>query len=56
MSQRSLCPTSNPLHKNVMQLLISKWTKAEADELAEKVMAMDTKDEIVAALKAAAKE
>ena len=35
---------------------LSKWTKAEADALAEKVLAMSTQEEIVAALKAAAKE
>ena len=46
----------NPVLVLTARCIISKWTKAEADELAEKVMAMDTKDEIVAALKAAAKE
>lgn len=35
--------------------IISQWTKAEADELAEKVLALKTKEEVKAALEAAAK-
>ena len=45
----------NPVLVLTARSIISKWTKAEADELAAKVMSMDTKDEIIAALKAAAK-
>ena len=46
----------NPVLVLTARSIISKWTKAEADALAEKVMAMDNVDDIVAALKAAAKE
>ena len=46
----------NPVLVLTSRCIISKWTKAEADALAEKVMAMDNVEEIVAALKAAAKE
>ena len=46
----------NPVLVLTARCIISKWTKAEADELAARVMAMDTMDEIVAELKAAAKE
>ena len=45
----------NPVLVLIARSTISKWTKAEADELAAKVMAMDSKDEIVSILKAAAK-
>lgn len=46
----------NPVLVLTARCIISKWTKAEADALAEKVMAMDNVEDIVAALKAAAKE
>ena len=46
----------NPVLVLTARCIISKWTKAEADALAEKVLAMDTQEEIVAALRAAAKE
>ena len=46
----------NPVLVLTARCIISKWTKAEADALADKVMAMDSEKEIVAALKAAAKE
>ena len=46
----------NPVLVLTSRCIISKWTKAEADALADKVMAMDNVDDIVAALKAAAKE
>ena len=46
----------NPVLVLTSRCIISKWTKAEADALAEKVMAMDNVEDIVAALKAAAKE
>ena len=46
----------NPVLVLTARCIISKWTKAEADALADKVMAMDNIEEIVAALKAAAKE
>ena len=46
----------NPVLVLTARCIISKWSKAEADALADKVMAMDTEAEIVAALKAAAKE
>ena len=46
----------NPVLVLTARCIISKWTKAEADELAARVMSMDTMDEIVAELKAAAKE
>ena len=46
----------NPVLVLTARSIISKWSKAEADALADKVMAMDNIDDIVAALKAAAKE
>ena len=46
----------NPVLVLTSRCIISKWSKAEADALAEKVMAMDNIEEIMAALKAAAKE
>ena len=46
----------NPVLVLTSRCIISKWSKAEADALAEKVMAMDNIDDIVATLKAAAKE
>ncbi len=46
----------NPVLVLTARCIISKWSKAEADELAEKVMALDTEAEIVALLKEAAKE
>ncbi|MCR5657103.1 MAG: phosphoenolpyruvate--protein phosphotransferase [Butyrivibrio sp.] len=46
----------NPVLVLTARCIISKWSKAEADALAAKVMAMDTEKEIVAALKEAAKE
>ncbi|MBQ3429011.1 MAG: phosphoenolpyruvate--protein phosphotransferase [Mogibacterium sp.] len=46
----------NPVLVLTARCIISKWTKAEADALADKVLAMDTQEEIVAALRAAAKE
>ena len=46
----------NPVLVLTSRCIISKWTKAEADALAAKVMAMDNVEDIVAALKAAAKE
>ena len=46
----------NPVLVLTSRCIISKWTKAEADALADKVMAMDNMDDIVAALKKAAKE
>ena len=46
----------NPVLVLTARCIISKWSKAEADALADKVMAMATEEEIVAALKAAAKE
>ena len=46
----------NPVLVLTARCIISKWSKAEVDALAEKIMAMETQEEIVAALKAAAKE
>ena len=46
----------NPVLVLTSRCIISKWTKAEADALAAKVMAMDNVNDIMAALKAAAKE
>jgi phosphotransferase system enzyme I (PtsI) len=46
----------NPVLVLTSRCIISKWTKAEVDALAAKVMAMDNQEEIVATLKAAAKE
>jgi phosphotransferase system enzyme I (PtsI) len=46
----------NPVLVLTSRCIISKWTKAEVDALAAKVMSMDNQEEIVATLKAAAKE
>ncbi|WP_026497151.1 phosphoenolpyruvate--protein phosphotransferase [Butyrivibrio sp. WCD3002] len=46
----------NPVLVLTARCIISKWSKAEADALTAKVMAMDTEEDIVAALKEAAKE
>ena len=46
----------NPVLVLTARCIISKWSKEEADELAERVMAMDTEEKILAALKEAAKE
>ena len=46
----------NPVLVLTARCIISKWSKAEADAIAAKVMAMDSEADIVAALKAAAKE
>ena len=46
----------NPVLVLTSRCIISKWTKAEADALADKVMAMDNIEDIVETLKAAAKE
>ena len=46
----------NPVLVLTSRCIISKWSKAEADALAEKVMAMDNIKDVMAALKAAAKE
>ena len=46
----------NPVLVLTARCIISKWTKEEADKLADKVMAMDTEKEIVEALKKAAKD
>ncbi len=46
----------NPVLVLTARSIISKWSKAEADALADKVMAMDNIEDIVAELKAAAKE
>ena len=46
----------NPVLVLTARCIISKWTKAEADALAEKVLALDSQAEVIAALKAAAKE
>lgn len=46
----------NPVLVLTARYIISKWTKAEADALADKVMAMDNIDDVLAALRAAAKE
>ena len=46
----------NPVLVLTSRCIISKWSKAEADALAAKVMAMDNVEDIVATLKAAAKE
>ncbi len=45
----------NPVLVLTARSIISKWTKAEADALAEKVLSLSTEKEIVAALKEAAK-
>ncbi|MBE5842974.1 MAG: phosphoenolpyruvate--protein phosphotransferase [Butyrivibrio sp.] len=46
----------NPVLVLTARCIISKWSKQEADTLTEKVMAMSTEAEIVAALKEASKE
>ena len=46
----------NPVLVLTARCIISKWSKADADTLTEKIMAMATEEEIVAALKEAAKE
>ena len=46
----------NPVLVLTARCIISKWSKKEADELAEKIMAMTTEAEIVKALKEASKE
>ena len=46
----------NPVLVLTSRCIFSKWTMAEADALAKKVMALDNVEDIVAALKAAAKE
>lgn len=46
----------NPVLVLTARCIISKWTKAEADALADEVMAMDNIEDILAALRAAAKE
>ncbi|MBR5336420.1 MAG: phosphoenolpyruvate--protein phosphotransferase [Lachnospiraceae bacterium] len=46
----------NPVLVLTARSIISKWTKAEADALACKVLELSTESEIVAALKEAAKE
>ena len=46
----------NPVLVLTARSIISKWSKAEADALADKVMAMDNIEDVVAALKAAEKE
>ena len=46
----------NPVLVLTARSIISKWSKSEADALAEKVMAMDNIEDVLAALKAAAKE
>ncbi len=46
----------NPVLVLTARCIISKWSKNEADALAEKIMSLSTEAEIVAALKEAAKE
>ena len=46
----------NPVLVLNTRCLISKWTKEEADALAEKVLSLSTEAEITALLKANAKE
>ena len=46
----------NPVLVLRARCIISKWTRAEADELADKVMAMATEEEVKAELEASAKE
>ncbi len=46
----------NPVLVLTARCIISKWTKEEADTLAAKVLSLPTEKEIVATLKAAAKE
>ncbi len=45
----------NPVLVLTARCIISKWSKAEADALAEKVLSLTTEEEIVACLKAVAK-
>ena len=46
----------NPVLVLTARCIISKWSKAEADALTDKVLALDTEAEIVALLKETAKE
>lgn len=46
----------NPVLVLTARCIISKWTKKDADDLAEKVMALDTESEIQKLLKESAKE
>ena len=46
----------NPVLVLTARCIISKWSKKEADDLADKIMALTTEAEIVAALKEASKE
>ena len=46
----------NPVLVLSTRCIISKWTKEEADSLSKKVMSLATEAEIVALLKANAKE
>ena len=46
----------NPVLVLTARCIISKWSKAEADALTDKVLALDTEAEIVALLKESAKE
>jgi phosphotransferase system enzyme I (PtsI) len=46
----------NPVLVLTARCIISKWSKKEADELAQKVMGLATEAEVVATLKEAAKE
>ena len=46
----------NPVLVLTARCIISKWSKKEADELADKIMALTTEAEIVTALKEASKE
>ena len=46
----------NPVLVLTARCIISKWTKKDADDLAAKVMALDTEGEIQKLLKESAKE
>ncbi|MBE5827406.1 MAG: phosphoenolpyruvate--protein phosphotransferase [Butyrivibrio sp.] len=46
----------NPVLVLTARCIISKWSKAEADEITSKVLALETEEEIVKLLKEAAKE
>ncbi len=46
----------NPVLVLTARCIISKWSKAEADELTAKVMTLDSEEEILAVLKEAVKE
>ncbi len=46
----------NPVLVLTARSIISKWSKAEADALTEKIMSLDTESEIVISLKEASKE